>query len=113
MGLPANQAKVVVIPHLLLHLTTLWDLVDHRALDINLVAMHKVSFLPAAGDQALWAQWQAIIPFVPMLLKMVSSESESSHDEGDDAAEDGNAREHKSRVETSSDGQVASDGEEG
>ena len=33
--------------------------------------MHKVSLLPAASDQALWAQWLAIIPFIPMLLKMV------------------------------------------
>ena len=42
-----------------------------------------------------------------------SSESESSQDEGDGAAEDGNAGEDKGRIETSSDGQVASDGKEG
>ena len=42
-----------------------------------------------------------------------SGESKSSHDEGDGTAEDGNAREDKGRIETSSDGQVASDGEEG
>ena len=41
-----------------------------------------------------------------------SSESESSHDEGDSVAEDGNA-EDKGGIETSSDGQVASDGKEG
>ena len=69
-GLPANQVKVVVASHLLLHLTTLQDLVDHWALDVDLVAMHKVSLLSARGNQALWAQWLAIIPFVPMLLKM-------------------------------------------
>ena len=62
---------MVVVPHLLLHLTTQQDPVDHWALDIDLIAMHKVSLLPAAGDQALWGQWQAIIPFIPMLLKMV------------------------------------------
>ena len=44
---------------------------------------------------------------------MSSSESESSHDEGDGAEEDGNAKEDKGRIETSSDGQVASDGKEG
>ena len=42
-----------------------------------------------------------------------SSESESSHGEGDGMAEDGNAGEDKGRIETSSDEQVASDGEEG
>ena len=42
----------------------------HQALDVDLVAVHEVSLLPAASDQVLWAQWQAIIPFVPMLLKM-------------------------------------------
>ena len=42
-----------------------------------------------------------------------SSKSESSHDKGDGAAEDGNAEEDKGRIETSSDRQVASDGEEG
>ena len=41
------------------------------------------------------------------------SESESSHDKGDGATEDGNAKEDKGRIKTSSDGQVASDGEEG
>ena len=51
-GLPANQVRVPVISHLLL-LTTLQDLVGHRALDIDLIAMHKVSLLPTAGDQAL------------------------------------------------------------
>ena len=42
-----------------------------------------------------------------------SSESESSHDKGDGAKEDGNAKEDKGGIETSSDGQVVSDGEEG
>ena len=42
-----------------------------------------------------------------------SSKSKSSYDEGDGMAEDGNAREDKGGIETSSDGQVASDGEEG
>ena len=42
-----------------------------------------------------------------------SSESESSHDEGDGAEQDGNAEEDKGGIETSSDGQVASDGKEG
>ena len=42
-----------------------------------------------------------------------SSESKSSHDEGDDTAEDGNAGEDKGGIKTSSDGQVVSDGKEG
>ena len=42
-----------------------------------------------------------------------SSESESSHNEGDGMAENGNAREDKGGIKTSSDGQVASDSEEG
>ena len=42
-----------------------------------------------------------------------SSESELSHDEGDGAGEDDNAKEDKGGIETSSDRQVASDGEEG
>ena len=41
-----------------------------------------------------------------------SSESKSFHDKGDGAAEDGNTGEDKGGIETSSDGQVASDGEE-
>ena len=42
-----------------------------------------------------------------------SSESKSSHNEGDGVAENDNARKDKGGIETSSDGQVASDGEEG
>ena len=44
---------------------------------------------------------------------MSSSKSESSHGEGDGTEEDGDAKEDKGGIETSSDGQVASDGEEG
>ena len=42
-----------------------------------------------------------------------SSESELSHNEGDSTGEDDNAKEDKGGIETSSDGQVASDGKEG
>ena len=42
-----------------------------------------------------------------------SNKSKSSHGEGDGAAEDGNTGEDKGGIETSSDGQVASDGKEG
>ena len=42
-----------------------------------------------------------------------SSENESSHNEGDGAEEDNNAEEDKGGIETTSDGQVVSDGEEG
>ena len=45
--------------------------------------------------------------------EVLSSESKPSHDEGDGTGEDDNAKEDKGRIKTSSDGQVASDGEEG
>ena len=45
--------------------------------------------------------------------KVLSSESESSHNEGDGTGEDDNAEEDKGGIETSSDGQVVSDCEEG
>ena len=104
--------KVVVIPHLLLHLTTPWDPVDYWALDVDLIAMHKVSLLPTAGNQALWAQQPAIIPFIPMLLKTARCPAVSLNpiNEGDGAVEDGNAEEDKGGIETSSDRQVALDG---
>ena len=44
---------------------------------------------------------------------MTSSKSELSHNEEDVAGEDENAKADKGGAETSSDGQVASDGEEG
>ena len=44
--------------------------------------------------------------------EVLGSESKLSHDEGDITGEDDNAKE-KGGIETSSDGQVASDGEEG
>ena len=44
---------------------------------------------------------------------MSSSESELSHDEEDITGEDENAEADKGGAKTSSDGQVASDGEEG
>ena len=43
---------------------------------------------------------------------MSSNESKSSQDEGDGAEEDDNAKEDRGGIKTSSDGQVASDGEE-
>ena len=45
--------------------------------------------------------------------KVTSSKSELSHDEEDITGEDGNAKADKGGTETSSDGQVASDIEEG
>ena len=44
---------------------------------------------------------------------MSSSESDSSQDEGDGAEEEDNAEEDKGRIKTSSDGQEASNGEDG
>ena len=44
--------------------------------------------------------------------KVLSSESKSSQGEGDGTEEDDNAEEDKGGIETSSDGQVVSDGEE-
>ena len=70
-GLPTNQVRVWIIPHLRLLLTTPQDQAGHRTPDINLIAMHEVSLLPTVSDQTLWAQWQVIILFIPTLLKMV------------------------------------------
>ena len=44
--------------------------------------------------------------------EVLSSKSESSQDKGDGTEEDDNAKEDKGWIETSSDGQVVSDGEE-
>ena len=73
--------------------------------------MHKVSLLPTAGDQALWAQWQAnsICFHATEDGEVLSSKSESSQDEGDGTEEDDNTKEDKGGIKTSSDGQVASD----
>ena len=46
------------------HQTTLWVPADHWALDIELIAGHKVSVLLAANNQALWVQQPAVIPFI-------------------------------------------------
>ena len=70
MKLPINQVRVWVLPYSPLLQTTLWVLVGHRALDIELVAGHEASLLPAANDQALQAQQSAIIPFIPKPTKM-------------------------------------------
>ena len=77
LGLPTNQVRVWVVPHLLLLLTTLQDLVGHQALDIDLIVMHEASLLPVAGNQALRAQQLSITPFIPMLPKMVRCQTES------------------------------------
>ena len=45
--------------------------------------------------------------------KVLSCESEPSHDEGDGTGEDNNGEEDKGGIKTSSDGQVASDGKDG
>ena len=76
-GLPANLVRVWIIPHLWLLLTTPQDQADHGALDVDLVAVHEVSLLPSASDQALWAQWQVVIPFFPTLLKMARCQAVS------------------------------------
>ena len=77
MELPINQVRVPVVPHLPLLQTTPRILVGHQALDIKLIARHKASLLPAANDQALWAQWSAIILFIPKPPKMVRCQAAS------------------------------------
>ena len=64
-------------PPLLLLWTTPWVLVGHRALDIELIAVCKVSPLHAANDQALGALWEVTTPFIPKLPKMVMSQAAS------------------------------------
>ena len=70
VGSPANQVRLWIIPHLWLLLITLQGQAGCRAPDVNPTAMPKVSLLPAAGNQALWAQWQVIIRSTPTLLKI-------------------------------------------
>ena len=60
-------------PSLPLPRTTLWVLVGHRALDIELIARHRVSPQHAADDQALGALWMVTIPSIPEPPKMATS----------------------------------------
>ena len=69
VGSPTNQARAWIVPHLWLLLTTPQDQGGHGAPDINLSAVPEVSLLPAASDQAQWAQQQVIIWTAPMLLR--------------------------------------------
>ena len=66
-----------MVPHLPLLQTTPRALVGHWALDVKLIAGHKVSVLPTADDQALWAQWPAVIPFILKPPKMVRYQAAS------------------------------------
>ena len=78
--------------------------------------MPEVSLLPTAGDQALWAQRQShhsVHSHATEGGEVPSSKFELSHDKEDVTGEDENAKADKGGAETSSDGQVASDGEEG
>ena len=78
---------------------------------------HAQSITPAcsrrSGSVGLAASRHSIHSHATEDDEVSSSESESSHDDGDGTTEDGNAKEDKGRIETSSDGQVASDDEEG
>ena len=60
-------------PPLPLPRTTLWVLVGHRALDIELVARLRVSHLHTANDQALGALPVVTTPPIPESPKMVMS----------------------------------------
>ena len=68
--LSTNQVRAWIVPHLWLLLTTPQDQAGRGALDIGLVAVHEVSPLCTANDQALWAHRQVVILFIPMPLKM-------------------------------------------
>ena len=71
MELHINQVRVRVDLSLPLLQTTSWVPVGHQALDPKLVARHEASLLHAANDQALQAQWPAVIPFIPKPPEMV------------------------------------------
>ena len=77
---------------------------------------HALSITPAhswqSGCVGLVASHHSIHSHATEDGEVSSSESESSHNEGDGTEEDGNTIEDKGRIETSSDGQVVSDGEE-
>ena len=113
-GSPANQARALIFPHLQLLLTTLQDQAVRGAPDVDSAAVPKVSLLPAAGNQALWARRQVVSVHSHATKggKVSSSESELCCNEEDIAGEDENAEADKGGVETSSDGQVASNGED-
>ena len=113
MELPINQMRVWVVPHLPLLQTTLQVLVGHQALDIELVAGHKAALLPAADNQDLRTQQSAVIHSQATKNGEVSSnKSDSSQGKGVSTEEKDNAEEGKSGVETSSDKQEASNGED-
>ena len=69
MGSPTKQVRAWIVPHLQLLMTTLQDQVECWTPDVNPATMPEVSLLPAAGDQALWAQWQVITLSAPTPLK--------------------------------------------
>ena len=69
-GSPTNQVRVWIVPHPQLLLTTLWDQAGCGAPEVDHTAVPKVSPLPTAGNQALWALWQVITLFAPMPLKV-------------------------------------------
>ena len=66
-GSAANQARVWIVPHFQLLLTTPQDQAGCGAPDIDPTAVPEVSLLPTASNQALWAQWQVITLFTPTL----------------------------------------------
>ena len=70
VGSPTNQARAWIVPLLQVLLTTLQDQAGHGAPDIDPTAVPKVSLLPAASNQARWAQRQVITLFSPTPSKM-------------------------------------------
>ena len=72
---PANQVRAWIILHPQLLLTTLWDQEGCRAPDVGSTAVPEVSLLPAASDQALWAQQYVVASFTPTPPKVTRSQA--------------------------------------
>ena len=68
-GVTCQPSESAGRPPLLLLWTTPWVPVGHRALDIELVAVHKAPPLCTADGQALGALWAVTTPFIPKLSK--------------------------------------------
>ena len=98
MGSPTNEVREWTVPHLQLSPTTLWDQVGHEAPEIDHAAVPEVSPHAAASNQALPS---------PRSLMMTRKQAANA------PCEDEDVEANKGEVEVLSNGQVASDGEEG
>ena len=93
--------------HLLLSPKALWDRVGHEAPGLDHAAMPEVSPHIAASDQAA----PSLRPLT--MARKQAANPNPSHVEENAPSEDEYAEAHKGEAEVLSDGQAASDGDEG